>query len=81
MIKILTCILAFSMIDLKLKHDGWGFVRLPGLQENKLWTLVGVKVNANRAFHSSKKNTFRRVELEEGSKLHIFQLKLMGRKI
>ena len=45
------------MIDLKLKHDGWGFVRLPGLQENKLLTLVGVKVNANRAFHSRKKKT------------------------
>ena len=32
-------------------------------------------------FIAEKKNTFRRVELEEGSKLHIFQLYLMGRKI
>ena len=44
--KKLTFILEFSIIAFKLKKDGSGFVMLPGVQKNNLWTLeVIVKIN------------------------------------
>ena len=49
MLKHLTFIFGFSIIALKPKKDGSGFVILPGVQKNKLCTLT-MKVEMDHHF-------------------------------